>query len=90
MPYPGARRRAHTSHSQEFKEKYADYGKDRRSAIAFHVEKISSMLKPTTTTVVALRAVETSTPAGPDVPAESTDTETASEKKVRGVIVDCE
>lgn len=48
------------------------------------------MLKPTTTTVVALRAVETSTPAGPDVPAESTDTETASEKKVRGVIVDCE
>jgi hypothetical protein len=45
---------------EEFKEKYADYGRDRRSSIQFHLEKIERLLRPTTTTTVAMRAIENS------------------------------
>mmetsp|Transcript_1969 Transcript_1969/g.3949 ORF Transcript_1969/g.3949 Transcript_1969/m.3949 type:complete len:306 (-) Transcript_1969:52-969(-) len=63
---------------EEFKEKYADYGRDRRSSIQFHLEKIERLLRPTTTTTVAMRAIENSSkedekaPAATNGEAEST------------------
>ena len=57
---------------EEFKEKYADYGRDRRSSIQFHLEKIERLLRPTTTTTVAMRAIENS--AKEDTPPASTTT----------------
>lgn len=42
---------------EEFKEKYTDYGRDRRSAIEFHLRNIERLLLPTTTTSVAMRAL---------------------------------
>jgi hypothetical protein len=43
---------------EEFKEKFADYGRDRRSAMEFHLQNIERLLQPTQTTSVALRALE--------------------------------
>jgi hypothetical protein len=43
---------------EEFKEKFADYGRDRRSAIEFHLQNIERLLQPTQTTSVAIRALE--------------------------------
>ncbi|GMH98381.1 hypothetical protein TrVE_jg8789 [Triparma verrucosa] len=57
---------------EEFKEKYADYGKDRRSAIKFHLDKICHLLKPTTTTAVAMKAMHSQPPS------TSTSTSTSS------------
>jgi hypothetical protein len=42
---------------EEFKEKYADYGRDRRSAIQFHLSEVEKLLQPTTTTTVAMQAI---------------------------------
>lgn len=42
---------------EEFKEKFADYGRDSRSAIDFHLRNVKRLLMPTTTTSVALRAL---------------------------------
>ncbi len=42
---------------EDFKEKYADYGRDRRSAIDFHLRNVERLLLPTTTTTVAMRAL---------------------------------
>lgn len=42
---------------EEFKEKFADYGRDRRSAIEFHLRNVERLLMPTRTTSVALRAL---------------------------------
>lgn len=42
---------------EEFKEKFADYGRDCRSAIDFHLRNVKRLLMPTTTTNVALRAL---------------------------------
>ncbi|GMI18803.1 hypothetical protein TrLO_g11880 [Triparma laevis f. longispina] len=55
---------------EDFKEKYADYGKDRRSAIKFHLDKICHLLKPTTTTTVAMKAIHS------QMPTDSTTTTT--------------
>jgi len=41
---------------EEFKEKHADYGKSRRSAIEFHLSNIERLLTPTQTTQVAMLA----------------------------------
>ena len=41
-----------------FKEKFADYGRDRRSAIEFHLRNAERLLMPTTTTSIAMRALE--------------------------------
>ena len=43
---------------EEFKEKFADYGRDRRSAIEFHLQNVERLLQPTQTTSVAMRALE--------------------------------
>jgi len=40
-----------------FKERYADYGRDRRSAIDFHLKNVERLLLPTTTTTVVMRAM---------------------------------
>lgn len=42
---------------EEFKEKFADYGRDRRSAIEFHLRNVERLLMPTQTTAVAMRAL---------------------------------
>lgn len=42
----------------EFKEKYADYGRDRRSAIEFHLRNVERLLMPTTTTSVVMHAIQ--------------------------------
>ena len=42
---------------EEFKEKFADYGRDRRSAIEFHLRNVERLLMPTKTTSVAMRAL---------------------------------
>mmetsp|Transcript_19237 Transcript_19237/g.39008 ORF Transcript_19237/g.39008 Transcript_19237/m.39008 type:complete len:393 (-) Transcript_19237:24-1202(-) len=43
---------------EEFKEKFADYGRDRRTAIEFHLRNVARLLMPTTTTSVAMRALQ--------------------------------
>jgi hypothetical protein len=43
---------------EEFKQKFADYGRDRRSAIEFHLSNIERLLMPTRTTSVAMRALQ--------------------------------
>ncbi len=43
---------------EEFKEKFADYGRDRRSAMEFHLRNVERLLMPTTTTSVAMRALQ--------------------------------
>jgi hypothetical protein len=68
---------------EEFKEKFADYGRDRRSAIEFHLRNVERLLMPTTTTSVAMRALQggtsTSTTPGNIVsPTGSTDTVSAA------------
>lgn len=43
---------------EEIKEKFADYGRDRRSAMEFHLRNVERLLMPTTTTSVAMKALE--------------------------------
>jgi bZIP transcription factor len=43
---------------EEFKEKYADYGKSRRSSIEFHLRQIERLLMPTQTTTVVMHAIQ--------------------------------
>jgi len=43
---------------EEFKEKFADYGRDRRSAMEFHLRNVERLLMPTTTTSIAMRALQ--------------------------------
>lgn len=43
---------------ESFKEKHADYGRDRRSAIEFHLKNIERLLKPTTATNVVMQAIQ--------------------------------
>ena len=43
---------------EEFKEKFSDYGRTRRSAIDFHLRNIARLLMPTTTTSVAMVALK--------------------------------
>jgi hypothetical protein len=43
---------------EEFKEKFADYGRDRRSGIEFHLRNIERLLMPTQTTSLAMRALQ--------------------------------
>jgi len=49
---------------EEFKAKYADYGRDRRSAIDFHLRNVERLLMPTTTTTVAMRALDETNASG--------------------------
>ena len=44
-----------------YTDKFADYGRDRRSAIEFHLRNVARLLQPTTTTSVAIRALEGTT-----------------------------
>jgi len=43
---------------QEFKKKYSFYGKDKRSAIHFHLSNVARLLMPTNTTTFALQALK--------------------------------
>ena len=43
---------------EDFKEKFADYGRDKRSAIEFHFANIERLLMPTQTTSVAMIALQ--------------------------------
>ena len=43
---------------EKFKEKHVDYGRDRRSAMEFHLRQVERLLMPTTTTSVAMRALQ--------------------------------
>lgn len=45
---------------EEYKEKYADYGRDRRSAIEFHLRNIERLLMPTQTTSLVLTTLNMS------------------------------
>jgi hypothetical protein len=48
---------------EEIKEKFADYGRDRRSAIQFHLRNVERLLMPTRTTSVAMKALEVGHPS---------------------------
>ena len=43
---------------EEFKEKHADYGKSRRSALEFHLRNIERLLMPTQTTSLVMHAIQ--------------------------------
>lgn len=43
---------------EAFKEKFADYGKDRRSALEFHLRNVERLLMPTQTTSIAMTALQ--------------------------------
>lgn len=43
---------------ESFKEKHADYGRDRRSAIEFHLRNIERLLMPTQTTAILMQAIQ--------------------------------
>lgn len=43
---------------EEYKEKFADYGRDRRSGIEFHLRNIERLLMPTQTTSVVLATLQ--------------------------------
>lgn len=43
---------------EKFKEKFADYGRDRRSATEFHLRNIERLLMPTQTTTIAMAALQ--------------------------------
>mmetsp|Transcript_10063 Transcript_10063/g.23285 ORF Transcript_10063/g.23285 Transcript_10063/m.23285 type:complete len:364 (+) Transcript_10063:238-1329(+) len=43
---------------ETFKEKFADYGKDRRSALEFHLRSVERLLMPTQTTSTVMRALQ--------------------------------
>ena len=57
----GASEKEVTESILHYTEKFADYGRDRRSAIDFHLRNVARLLKPTTTTTVAMRALEGNT-----------------------------
>jgi hypothetical protein len=46
---------------EEYKERYADYGTSRRSAIEFHLRNVERLLMPTQTTSVVLKAIQMGT-----------------------------
>ena len=58
---------------ESFKEKYADYGRDRRTAIEFHLSKLEHLLMPTQTTSVVMHAIQNSAvpPVSPTASVES-------------------
>ena len=43
---------------EEYKEKFADYGRDRRSAIEFHLRNVERLLRPTQTTSVVMATLQ--------------------------------
>ena len=43
---------------EEYKEKFADYGRDRRSAIEFHLRNVERLLQPTQTTSVVMATLQ--------------------------------
>ncbi|CAJ1970215.1 unnamed protein product [Cylindrotheca closterium] len=45
---------------EEYKEKFADYGRDRRSAIEFHLRNVERLLLPTQTTNVLVKTLQMS------------------------------
>jgi hypothetical protein len=72
---------------EEYKEKFADYGRDRRSAIEFHLRNVERLLMPTKTTSVAMRALHGgSAPAATVVsPATSADSAAPVDRSVLAV-----
>ena len=73
---------------KQYKEKFADYGRDRRSAIEFHLRNVERLLMPTQTTSVvlatlqggsAISGIESGSAAGPVAAAEGSVVESASD-----------
>lgn len=62
---------------EEYKEKFADYGRDRRSAIEFHLRNIERLLMPTQTTSVIMATLDMGTPA-PGTTTQSSDSSMSS------------
>ncbi|KAL3923000.1 MAG: hypothetical protein SGILL_001904 [Bacillariaceae sp.] len=61
---------------EEYKEKFADYGRDRRSAIEFHLRNVERLLMPTQTTSVVLATLQggSAATAGSGATASSSET----------------
>ena len=60
---------------EEYKEKFADYGRDRRSAIEFHLRNIERLLMPTQTTSVIMATLDMGTPNPGSLPQSSNSSE---------------
>jgi hypothetical protein len=56
---------------EEYKEKFADYGRDRRSAMEFHLRNVERLLMPTQTTNFMMNMMKDSDNSGSVAPAES-------------------
>lgn len=63
---------------ETFKEKFADYGRDKRSAIEFHLANIERLLMPTQTTSVAMRALQGTVAANNNKVTTSTTSDASS------------
>lgn len=55
-----------------FKEKHAEYGRDRRSSIEFHLKHIQRLLMPTQTTSVVMTAIQGGHQPGGNTPSKET------------------
>lgn len=55
---------------EEYKEKFADYGRDRRSAMEFHLRNVERLLMPTQTTSFIMNTLKDSDNSGSAAPAE--------------------
>jgi hypothetical protein len=64
---------------EEFKEKYADYGKSRRSSIEFHLRQIERLLMPTQTTSVIMHAIQGGVTTGAPTPANQAELTSSAE-----------
>ena len=67
---------------ESFKEKYADYGRDRRSAIEFHLRNVERLLMPTQTTSIVMRAIQ----GGHSAESTAATTEPSSETGVASAV----
>lgn len=75
---------------EEFKERFADYGRDRRSAIEYHLRNVERLLMPTTTTTVAMRALQGGSASLIMNSATEVDCKTEKEQVVKGDMNDAQ
>lgn len=59
---------------ESWKERFSDYGRNRRSEIEFHLRNIERLLLPTTTTSVVMRSLSATDVTQPELPQFSTAT----------------
>lgn len=73
---------------EEFKERFADYGRDRRSAIEYHLRNVERLLMPTTTTTVAMRALQGGSASLNTSSCNDVDDKTENEQSVKDAMSD--